>query len=299
MIEVQSVSKQYGPHYAVSKLSFKSTEGKIFGLLGPNGAGKSTVIKMLMNVLIPDAGQVLLNGKTICERDKDKIGYLPEERGLYRNIKINEMLLFLASLKNGNTAAAEKNLDDWLIRFDLMEWKNKTVETLSKGMSQKVQFIAAILHDPDFIFFDEPFSGLDPVSTDMLQDAIRDLSYKGKNIILSTHNMEIAEKLCSSVIILDHGKEVLSGTIAEIKSNFNQRTISVEFDGRLDNDSFSKMTRSISTFQKSTQIELADGVEPDSLLRKLIEQVSIRKFEIIVPSLHKIYVDLVGEAEYA
>jgi len=299
MIQVQSVSKKYGAHCAVNKLSFKSTEGKIFGLLGPNGAGKSTVIKMLMNVLVPDAGQVLLNGKTICESDKDRIGYLPEERGLYRNVKINEMLLFLASLKNGNTAAAEKNLDDWLIRFGLMEWKNKTVETLSKGMSQKVQFIAAILHDPEFMFFDEPFSGLDPVSTDLLQDAILDLSSRGKNIILSTHNMEIAEKLCSNVIIIDHGKEVLSGSIAEIKSNFNQRTVSVEFDGRLNSESFSKMTRSISTYPKSTQIELADGVEPDSLLRKLIDQVSIRKFEIVVPSLHKIYVDLVGEAEYA
>jgi len=299
MIEVQSVSKQYGPHYAVSKLSFTSTEGKIFGLLGPNGAGKSTVIKMLMNVLVPDAGRVLLNGKLIREADKDRIGYLPEERGLYRNVKINEMLLFLASLKNGNTASAEKNLDDWLIRFGLMEWKNKTVETLSKGMSQKVQFIAAILHDPEFMFFDEPFSGLDPVSADLLEDAILDLASKGKNIILSTHNMEIAEKLCSSVIIIDHGKEVLSGSIAEIKSNFNQRTVSVEFDGRLDSESLLKMTRSISTLQRSTQIELADGVEPDFLLRKLIDQVSIRKFEIVVPSLHKIYVDLVGEAEYA
>ena len=299
MIEVQSVSKQYGHHYAVNKLSFKSMEGKIFGLLGPNGAGKSTVIKMLMNVLVPDAGQVLLNGKKICEADKDRIGYLPEERGLYRNVKINEMLLFLASLKNGNTEATEKNLDGWLNRFGLMEWKNKTVDTLSKGMSQKIQFIAAILHDPEFIFFDEPFSGLDPVSTDLLQDAILDLSARGKNIILSTHNMEIAEKLCSNIIIMDHGKEVLSGTIAEIKSNFNQRTISVEFDGRLDSESILRMTRSISTKQKTTEIELADGVEPESLLRKLIDQVSLRKFEILVPSLHKIYVDLVGEAEYA
>jgi ABC-2 type transport system ATP-binding protein len=274
-------------------------EGKIFGLLGPNGAGKSTVIKMLMNVLIPDSGQVLLNGKTIRESDKDRIGYLPEERGLYRNVKINEMLLYLASLKNGNTASAEKSLDEWLVRFGLMQWKNKTVETLSKGMSQKVQFIAAILHDPEFLFFDEPFSGLDPLSADLLKDAILELAAKGKNIILSTHNMEIAEKLCSNVIIMDHGKELLSGTIAGIKAGFSQRTVSVEFDGRLDSESFLKMTSSISTYPRSTEIELAEGVEPESLLRKLIDQVSIRKFEIISPSLHKIYVDLVGEAEYA
>jgi ABC-2 type transport system ATP-binding protein len=274
-------------------------EGKIFGLLGPNGAGKSTVIKMLMNVLIPDSGQVLLNGKTIRESDKDRIGYLPEERGLYRNVKINEMLLYLASLKNGDTASAEKRLDEWLIRFGLIQWKNKTAETLSKGMSQKVQFIAAILHDPEFLFFDEPFSGLDPLSADLLKDAILELAAKGKNIILSTHNMEIAEKLCSNVIIMDHGKELLSGTIAGIKAGFSQRTVSVEFDGRLDSESLLKMTSSISTYPRSTEIELAEGVEPESLLRKLIDQVSIRKFEIISPSLHKIYVDLIGEAEYA
>lgn len=299
MIEVQSVSKQYKTHLAVRNVSFKNTEGNIFGLLGPNGAGKSTVIKMLMNVLVPDSGKVLLDGKAICERDKGRIGYLPEERGLYKNIKINEMLLYLASLKNGNTAAAEKSLDDWLIWFDLMEWKNKNVETLSKGMSQKVQFIAAVLHDPDFLFFDEPFSGLDPVSMDLLTDAIIDLAAKGKNIILSTHNMELAERLCSSVIIMDRGKVLLSGNLADLKSSLGNKIVSVEFDGNLDGEALSNITNSISAFPKSTEIEMAEGYDPDMLLRKLIDQVRIRKFEVITPSLHKIYVDLVGEAEYA
>lgn len=299
MIEVQAVTKKYGTHRAVNNLSFTSMEGQIFGLLGPNGAGKSTILKMMMNILVPDSGRVLLDGKEICEKDKDRIGYLPEEKGLYRNVKINEMLLYLTSLKNGNIVAAEKNLDVWLTRFGLMEWKNKTAKTLSRGMSQKVQFIAAVLHDPDFLFLDEPFSGLDPISTDLLQGAITDLAAKGKNIILSTHNMEIAEKLCSTVIIMDNGKELMSGSLADLKTNLGKKTVSVEFDGNLDSKSLMNMTRSISTYQKSTEIVLADGYEPDYLLRKLIDQVTIRKYEVLVPSLHKIYVELVGEAAYA
>ncbi len=299
MIEVQSVSKKYGTHRAVNKISFTSKEGKIFGLLGANGAGKSTIMKMLMNVLVPDSGNILLDGNEICEKDKDRIGYLPEERGLYRNVKINEMLLFLASLKNGNTTRTEKNLDMWLDRFGLSEWKNKTIATLSKGMSQKVQFIAAILHDPDFLFFDEPFSGLDTLSVDLLKEAIVDLANKGKNIILSTHNMEIAEELCSTVIIMDRGKQLLSGNLADLKSSLGTKTVSVEFAGKLDGSLLSNMTHSISTNQRSTEIVLAEGYDPDSLLRKLIDQVTIRKFEVITPSLHNIYVDLVGQAAYA
>jgi ABC-2 type transport system ATP-binding protein len=299
MIDVQSVSKQYGLHSAVNKVSFSSTEGKIFGLLGPNGAGKSTVIKMLMNVLVPDSGCVLLDGKKISEKDKDRIGYLPEERGLYRNVRINEMLLYLASLKNGNTAAAEKNLDAWLVRFGLMDWKNRTAKTLSKGMSQKVQFIAAVLHNPDYLFFDEPFSGLDPISMELLKDAIVDLAAEGKNIILSTHNMEIAEKMCSSVLIMNHGRALLSGSMSDLKSKPGNKTVSVEFDGKLDGESLTHMTASISTFPRSTEIVLADGFEPESLLRKLMDQVTIRKFEILAPSLNKIYVDLVGDVAYA
>ncbi len=299
MIEVQSVSKKYGPHCAVSKISFTSKEGCIFGLLGPNGAGKSTIMKMLMNVLVPDSGSVLLDGNDIRENDKDRIGYLPEERGLYRNVKINEMLLFLASLKNGNTAKAQKNLDVWLDRFDMMEWKNKTAATLSKGMSQKVQFIAAILHDPDFLFFDEPFTGLDPLSVDLLKDAIVDLASKGKNIILSTHNMEIADELCTTVMIMSRGKQLLSGNLAEIKARPGQKTVLVEFIGKLDGGSLANMTTSISMNPGSTVIALAEGYEPESLLRKLIDQVSIRKFEVIAPTLRNIYVDLVGEAVYA
>lgn len=272
-------------------------EGEVFGLLGPNGAGKSTVLKMMMNILKPDSGAILYNRQPIKDSDKDRIGYLPEERGLYKNIKINEMLLYLASLKNGETLAAEKRLNEWLERFDLMEWKSRTVRTLSKGMSQKVQFIASILHDPEFIFFDEPFSGLDPLSTDMLTDAIVDLASRGKNILLSTHNMEIAEKICTQILVINHGHAVLSGSLAEIKAGYGHNTVTVEFDGNIELSTISSMVRHVTRLPRLIEMELIDDSYLQPVLRKLIDQVSIRRFEVLTPSLHKIYVDLVGKAE--
>jgi ABC-2 type transport system ATP-binding protein len=220
MINVHSISKRFGPHIAINDFSCVANEGEILGLLGPNGAGKTTIMKIMMNMIKPDSGYVLLNGLDVQAADEYRIGYLPEERTMYRNVRINEMLLFLASMKNGNTEKAEKELDQWLIRFDLMDLKNNTIETLSNGMTQKVQFIAAVLHDPDFLFIDEPFSGLDPSSVELITRSILDLAALGKAVILSTHNIEIAEQVCSRVIMLDHGKEVLSGTISEVKDGY-------------------------------------------------------------------------------
>ncbi|MDA3898570.1 MAG: ATP-binding cassette domain-containing protein [Desulfobacteraceae bacterium] len=183
MIEVRSICKNFGEVRAVRDLSFAAERGEIFGILGPNGAGKSTTIKMILNILAPDSGSILLNGTHLGEKEKNNIGYLPEERGLYRKVKINEILLYLASLKNANPRRSEKRLDEWLDRFDLAQWKKRTPETLSWGMAQKIQFIASILHNPEFLFLDEPFSGLDPISTDMLREAILDLGKEGKTIL--------------------------------------------------------------------------------------------------------------------
>lgn len=295
LIEVQSVSKQFGQHCAVNKVSFALKEGEIFGLLGPNGAGKSTVLKMMMNILKPDSGLVLYDKHPIKDADKDRIGYLPEERGLYKDVRINEMLLYLASLKNGETRATEKRLNEWLQKFDLMEWKNRTVKTLSKGMAQKIQFIASILHDPDFIFFDEPFSGLDPLSTDMLVSAITELASKGKNILLSTHNMEIAEKMCSRILVINHGNALLSGSLTDIKAGYGHNTLTVEFDGDIELGMISNMVRHVSRFPRWIEMELVDDSYLQNVMRNLIDQVSIRRFEVLAPSLHKIYVDLIGK----
>jgi ABC-2 type transport system ATP-binding protein len=294
MLELRSVRKSYGELKAVDGVSFTTRPGEIFGLLGPNGAGKSTTIKMIMNILAPDAGEILFNGKRITEADKDRIGYLPEERGLYRKVKIDEMLRYLASLKNADPAAVERRLDEWLARFDLREFKAATPDMLSKGMAQKVQFIASVLHDPELLFLDEPFSGLDPVSTDTLREAILELGARGKTILFSTHNMEVAERICSRILVIDHGREVVSGSLAEVKGRYGRNSVVAEFDGALDVGGLSRLAADVTRFPRWVEIELADGASPQELLKALVAQVSVRRFEVVSPSLHKIFVSLVG-----
>jgi len=296
MIELRAVRKSFGSVKAVDEISLAAKAGEIFGILGPNGAGKSTTIKMIVNILAPDSGSILFNGRPIRESDKDRIGYLPEERGLYRNVKIGEMLLYLASLKNTDRSVAAKRLDAWLDRFGLTEWKTSSPEALSKGMAQKVQFIASVLHDPEFLFLDEPFSGLDPVSADSLREAILELGERGKTILFSTHNMEVAEKICSRLIVIDHGRELISGTLADIKSRHGRDMVVVEFDGTIDFGSLGRLARCLSSFPRWAEFELAEGTSPQALLKILVDQVSIRRFEVVAPSLHTIFVELVGGA---
>ena len=296
MIELKSVSKSFGQVRAVDKISFTTREGEILGLLGPNGAGKSTIIKMILNILAPDSGSILFNGSPLQESDKDHIGYLPEERGLYRKVKINEMLLYLASLKNADRSAVEKRLDKWLARFDMAGWKTRTPEALSKGMAQKVQFIASVLHEPEFLFLDEPFSGLDPVSTDVLREAVLELGSRGTTILFSTHNMEVAEKICSRILVMDHGREVISGSLADIKSRYGHNTVAVEFDGAIDFESLAGLVRNVSRFPRWVEVELLEGASPQALLKALVDQVSVRRFEVVSPSLHRVFVELVGGA---
>jgi ABC-2 type transport system ATP-binding protein len=251
---------------------------------------------MIVNILAPDSGSILFDGRRISEEDKDRIGYLPEERGLYRKVKTGEMLLYLASLKNAEPKAAEKRLDQWLERFDLTEWKAKKPEDLSKGMAQKVQFIAAVLHEPQYIFLDEPFTGLDPVSTDVLRDAVLELGKQGKTILFSTHNMEVAEKLCSRIVIIDHGREVVSGALSDIKARHGKNSVGVEFDGEMDFQKLARLAAKVSRYPRWAEIELSDGSSAQDLLKSIVDQpqVRIRKFEALVPSLHAIFVELVG-----
>jgi ABC-2 type transport system ATP-binding protein len=247
-----------------------------------------------MNIIIPDEGQILFDGTPITAEDKNHIGYLPEERGLYKKMKLGDVLLYFASLKSKAREEAEANIDRWLERFELSSWKNSKVDALSKGMSQKAQFIAAVAHDPDIIFLDEPFAGLDPVSTDVLREAILDLSEQGKTILFSTHIMEQAEKLCHSILIMDHGREVLSGPIAEIKSRFGRNNVTIEFDGRLDFLKGSPVVGSMTSFPRWVEVELAEGRTTDELYQALAGKVSVRRFEVVAPSLHKIFVQQVG-----
>ena len=294
MVDVRDVSKSYGKLKAVDGVSFQAKQGEIFGLIGPNGAGKSTTIRMIMNIIAPDSGDIDFDGHRLSELDKPRIGYLPEERGLYRKVKVNDMLIYLGNLKGASTKELQPRIDDWLGRFGLTEWKQQKISELSKGMSQKIQFIASIAHDPDILFFDEPFAGLDPVSVDTLRDSIVELSESGKTILFSTHIMEQAEKLCHRIFLIDKGRQVVYGTLEEIKDAHGTNTVVVEFDG--DGKIFDTIPeiKSISRYPRYVELTLEDGTDPDIILAAIVGKISIRRFEVVAPSLHGIFVDLVG-----
>jgi len=297
MIELKNVSKSFTGLQAVDGVSFRTRPGEIFGLIGPNGAGKSTTIRMIMNILAPDSGEILFDGRPIGEKDKERIGYLPEERGLYKKVKVNEVLRYLGSLKTDDRAALQKNIDSWLEKFSLVEWKDKPVEALSKGMSQKVQFIAAVAHDPEIIFFDEPFSGLDPVSSDLLKDSILDLGRQGKTILFSTHIMDHAEKICDQIFLINRGKELLSGSLEEIKARHGRNVVTLEFsgDGRFIRDL--PGVEQTMDYPRYCEVQLVEGYSPDLLLKDICGRLSLRKFEVEAPSLHKIFIGMVKDSE--
>jgi len=291
MLQVRNVKKSYGAVQAVDGISFTASPGKIYGLLGPNGAGKTTTIRMIMNIIAPDQGQILFDRKPISPGDKNRIGYLPEERGLYRKMILNDLLHYFASLKGRKRGEVQSRIDDWLERFDLSEWKMRKVEELSKGMSQKVQFIVSVLHDPDILVLDEPFAGLDPVSTEALRKAVLELGKQEKTILLSTHIMEQAERMCSTILIIDSGREVLSGSVEAIKSRFGKNSVIIEFDGDADILHGCDLIGTVISYPRWVEAELAAGANADELLGYLVGKLSIKRFEVVTPSLHKIFID--------
>ena len=296
MISVKNVSKSFDSVEAVKNVSFSAKPGEIFGLIGPNGAGKSTTIRMIMNIIAPDSGSISFDGKPMGEKDKERIGYLPEERGLYKKVKVNEMLLYLGELKGAERPRLQSNIDKWLERFDLTAWQHKPISELSRGMSQKVQFVAAVAHEPAILFFDEPFSGLDPVSADLLRESIMELAGEGCTVLFSTHIMEQAERLCNRIFLINGGEEVVYGTLDEVKTAYGSRTVTVEYDG---DGSFIRQLPVVAkalVYQRWAELELAETADPDELLGALIGRLSIRRFEVKAPSLHNIFVSLVGKA---
>ncbi len=297
MVDVQQVRKTFGETVAVESVSFTATPGGVFGLIGPNGAGKSTTIRMIMNIFRPDSGQILFDGHRITEQDKNRIGYLPEERGLYKTVTVNEMLIYLARLKGAAPADAQKRIDEWLERFKLVDWKHRKIDELSKGMSQKVQFIAAIAHDPDIVFFDEPFSGLDPVSSDLMRDTILELGQSRRTVLISTHIMEHAEKICSDIVLINRGREVVAGPLKTVKEHYGHRSVIVEFDG--DRQLFDTMSdvHVIAGYPRYVELRLDEGLSPDDLLTRIAGRLSISRFEVTAPSLHRIFVEQVGREE--
>ncbi len=301
MVEVCNVRKRFGSGpsavQAVDGVSLRAGEGRIFGLLGPNGAGKTTVIRMIVNILAPDEGAVLFDGRPIRPQDKRLIGYLPEERGLYKKMPVNDLLLYFAALKGRPRREVQPGIDAWLERFGLADWKKRKVEELSKGMSQKVQFIAAVAHDPQVIFLDEPFSGLDPVGAEALREAVLELGREGRTILLSTHIMEQAERMCGEILLIHRGRPVLAGTLEQIKSRFGRNSVVVEFDGDPEVVRASGLVSGLIAYPRWVEAQLAEGATADDLLRALVGRLSIRRFEVVAPSLHRIFLRQVGAEE--
>jgi len=293
---VDHVTKSYGDFTAVSDLSLQVRPGRVFGLIGPNGAGKTTTIRMIVNITAPDSGRIQLFGQPMSTRLQDRIGYLPEERGLYRKMKVGEQLRFFAELKDVRGKVAETRIDHWLAKLQLSAWKDKRTKELSKGMQQKVQFITSVIHDPDLLILDEPFSGLDPVNVDIMKDTILEQKHANKTIILSTHQMEIAERLCDDVCMINRSRKVLDGKLRDIKRSFSRNAVALRFEGNdgLLNDP--EIVANIRPVGDDFEVLLVPGASPQTLLRRLIDSGTVvTKFELVEPSLHDIFIEKVRE----
>jgi ABC-2 type transport system ATP-binding protein len=295
-VKLDRVSKTFGNFTAVKDLSLTVRAGRVFGLLGPNGAGKTTTIRMMVNITGPDSGSIELFGRKIDSELQNRIGYLPEERGLYRRMKVVDQLKFFAELKNVRGKLIETKIDEWLERVKLSEWKTKRSMELSKGMQQKIQFVTAVLHDPELLILDEPFSGLDPINAELLKEIVLDLKRSGKTIIFSTHQMEVAEKICDDICLINRAEKVLEGSLRELKSSFGRNSVAVRCeggDGVLDDPLLvSKVVR----HADEAQALLAQGANAQTLLRRLIDSgATIGKFEMVEPSLNDIFITKVKE----
>ena len=296
VLEVRELVKRFNGITAVDRASFQVPQNSVFGLIGRNGAGKTTTIRMMLNIYLPDSGEVLFNGSKIGQNFKDSVGYLPEERGLYKKMKVIDMLLFLSELKGKKGREIEKSANEYLERFDLVDRKNSKVEDLSKGNQQKVQFIGTILHDPDFLIFDEPFSGLDPINTNLLKEIILEKKEKGKVIIFSTHLMEFAEKMCDHIAMIDHGKIILNGSLAEIKKKYANRNVSINYEGDISFLKGNPIIESIEDFGNTTGLRVKEVNHIQELLKLLVKNnVIVKKFNADEISLHEIFVALAGK----
>ncbi len=294
-LKVNGVSKTFGDFTAVDNLDFEVKAGRVFGFLGPNGAGKTTTIRMIVGITIPDIGDVKLFGQPVSSIIQDRIGYLPEERGLYKKMKIQDQLRYFAALKGVRQKEADKRIDYWLERMKLTEWKKKKTTDLSKGMAQKLQFAATMLHDPDLLILDEPFSGLDPVNVEFMKQVIAEVKSQDKTIIFSTHLMETAEKLCDDILLINKAKKVLSGSLREIKESYGRNIVALRCSGGDSELKESDLIQQIVEHADELEVFLKDGAEGQELLKRLIAAgASITKFEMVEPSLNDIFIDNVN-----
>jgi ABC-2 type transport system ATP-binding protein len=298
ILSIQNVTKQYDKHTAVNAVSFDVPKGAVFGLLGPNGAGKTSLIRMITTITAPDSGQILLNGERINDRTPEKIGYMPEERGLYKKMKVGEQLIYLARLKGMSGADAKAQLDYWLTKFEIKDWYNKKVEDLSKGMQQKAQFIATVIHRPPLLILDEPFSGLDPINSNLIKDEIAELHQNGTSIIFSTHRMEQVEEMCDHIVLINRGRNVLCGEVQAIKNNYKLNRYQVETAAPLP-EGFGTHFSLIEQTERSAVVQVADEAQSNAPLQWLLQQgARITNYSELLPSFNEIFIRTVGETEH-
>ena len=288
IIELDGVSKTFGSVKAVNDLQLSVPKGSIYGFIGPNGSGKTTTIRMIMKIMYPDRGSIRINGREHDSRRLQNVGYLPEDRGLYKKMKLGELLQFHGELNEG--VDLKNRIDYWLDRLDLKAYKEKKVETLSKGMRQKLQFIATILHQPEIVILDEPFGGLDPVNADLMKDVILELQQKGATIIFSTHDMSVAERMCDYIFMIYKGKKVLDGTLNEIQDQYGNDTIRIQSDLEAAALEGIKGIESVNNFGKIQEVRVSSGADPQTILADLLKQTRIMRFEITKPSLNDIFI---------
>jgi ABC-2 type transport system ATP-binding protein len=292
---LDSVHKSFGEVQAVNNLSVRVPTGSIYGFLGPNGAGKTTTLRMIMNIIRPDSGGIEIFGNSSVERAKSRIGYMPEERGLYRKMTVTKVLAYFGALKGlaGNELSRQVSL--WLQRVDLTNWARKKVEELSRGMHQKLQFAVTAVNEPELLILDEPFAGLDPINTDLLKAIMLEMRSDGKTVIFSTHVMHEAEKLCDSILLINKGQAVMDDRLANIQSQRTSHVISVELEGNTGFIERLPMVTAVKSDGNRFEISLTDSADTQELLKSLVNRVKVKRFEVKVPSLHEIFVDLVGK----
>ncbi|GHU87497.1 ABC transporter ATP-binding protein [Bacteroidia bacterium] len=299
-LETKDVVKQYAAHLALDKVSIRVPEGKVFGLLGPNGAGKTTLIRIINRITAPDSGDVTFHGHPLAENDIYNIGYLPEERGLYKKMKVGEQSLYLARLKGLNRDDAKKRLTSWFEKFDIMSWWDKKLEELSKGMQQKVQFVTTVIHDPQLLIFDEPFSGFDPVNTELLKNEILGLKDQGKTIIFSTHNMASVEEICDEIALINRSRVVLNGNVDEIRSNHKTNIFKVQIAGnspkvnsntcRIIEEDIKSHTSVLLRLQKNNEMSNSE------FLSYLLKDNEILSFQEEIPSMNDVFIKTVSNS---
>ena len=299
MLSIRNIVKQYAGHRALSNVSLEVEKGQIFGLLGPNGAGKTSLIRIINQITAPDSGEVYFDGEKLNQSHINRIGYMPEERGLYKKMEIGEQMIYLARLKGMSRDEAIKKLRYWFEKLEIQAWWNKKIEELSKGMQQKAQFVSTVVHEPDLIILDEPFSGFDPVNAELIKDEILELNRKGSTILFSTHRMESVEELCDSIALLDKSKKILDGKVKDIKNSYRNETYLIEYSGKkLDFDGTQPFAIAHETANDEAftlRIKLNTGSTANDVLKYLLPKTSINMLQEVIPTVNDIFIDKVSK----